>query len=444
MQITKEDIDELNAVIKVKVSPEDYTDKVETQLKNYRKKAAMPGFRPGMVPAGMVKKMYGKSVLAEELNKILNDSLYKFISENKLEVLGNPLPKDNNKLDFDNDKEFEFAYEVGLAPRINVDVSSNDKLTYYLIKVDEALIDKYVLDMRKRFGKVSNGEISQVEDLLSGDFVELDAAGNIAAGGIFRSTSVFMESMKSEELKRLFVGLKPDEKIKLAADKIKTDAEYFARLLGSTAEKIASVDLQFTLKTITRMSPADLNQELFDKVYGSGTVNSEAEFRGKIRGELEKMFAHDGDHRFLADAQKYLLEKAKISLPDEFLKKYLHAVNEKKATPEQVAEEYSRYADHLKWQLIENKVLKDNQVTVTHDEALADVVGSVRREFAKYGKTDAAEEELKQTAEKILAKEEEARKVYDHLYEHKLIELFKKTFTVTEKEVSQEDFFAKK
>jgi trigger factor len=298
--------------------------------------------------------------------------------------------------------------------------------------------------MRKRFGKVSNGDVSEMTDLLSGDFVELDKDGSIVPGGIFHTTSVFMESMKNEEVKKLFVGLKPDEKVKLPAEKTKDDAEYFARLLGNMADKISSTDLQFTLKTITRMTPADLGQEFFDKVYGPGTVNNEAEFRGRIREELDKMFRQDSDVRFMNEVQKALLDKAKIALPDAFLKKYLHAVNEKKASFEEVAAEYSRYADHLKWQLIENKIIREHQIAVTHDEAVEHVKEAVKKEFAKYGKNDATDEELKQTAEKVLTKEGEDKKVYDRLYEEKLAALFKKTFTITEKEVSQEEFFAKK
>ena len=262
MNITKENIDELNAVIKVKVTPDDYQAKYDTALKNIQKKANMPGFRQGKVPAGLVKKMYGKSVLADEINKLLNDSIYQYISENKIDALGSPLPQENNQsnIDWENQKEFEFAYELGLAPKINMEISSKVKLTYYLIKVDETLIDKYVLDLRKRFGKVGTGEVSEAGDLLNGDFVELDKDGNIAAGGIFKTISVYLESIKNEEVKKLFAGWKVEDKIKLPAEKLKLEAEYISKLIGSNVEKIASTDFQFTLKNFTRMTPADVNQ----------------------------------------------------------------------------------------------------------------------------------------------------------------------------------------
>ncbi|MBL7884793.1 MAG: trigger factor family protein, partial [Bacteroidia bacterium] len=193
MNITQENIDELNALLKVKVVADDYLPKVEGALKNYQKKASVPGFRPGKVPAGMIKKMYGKSIMVDEINKLLNDSLYNYINENKIEVLGNPLPKADSNVDFDNQQDFEFIYEMGLAPKFNLEISGKDKITYTTIKIDEDLVTKYVTDIAKRYGKVEQVEVSSEGDLLNGDFVELDANGEILAGGIFKSSSVFID-----------------------------------------------------------------------------------------------------------------------------------------------------------------------------------------------------------------------------------------------------------
>src|ERR1051326_1070623 len=248
MNITKEDKDQLNAVIRVKVGPEDYQAKVDHVLKDYQKKAQMPGFRQGKVPAGMVKKMYGKTVLAEELNKLLNDSLYKYIQENNIEMLGNPLPSKDDKVDFDSQQEFEFSYELDLAPQFTVDISAKDKFIYEVIKVDDKLIDKYVNDIAKRYGKIIHPEVSEKEDLLNGDIIELDASGNILAGGIFKTVSLFTEKLTDEELSKALTGLKKEDKVTLKASSLAKDADYIAGLLQTSKEKISSTDLRFTVK----------------------------------------------------------------------------------------------------------------------------------------------------------------------------------------------------
>ncbi len=221
MNITQENIDELNALLRVKVVAEDYLPKVESAIKEHQKKAAMPGFRPGKVPTGMIKKMYGKSILVDEINKLLNDSLYNYLNENKIEVLGNPLPKTDSdlRIDWDNQKEFEFLYEMGLAPKFNVELSTKDKFTYKTVKIDEELINKYVSDIAKRYGKVETSEISAEGDMLNGDFVEVDAAGQIVAGGIFKTASLFLDRITDATVKKALVGLKKEDKVVLDAAK---------------------------------------------------------------------------------------------------------------------------------------------------------------------------------------------------------------------------------
>jgi trigger factor len=441
MNIVKEDIDSLNAVIKVKVGPEDYQSKVDSVLKDYQKKVQMPGFRQGKVPVGMVKKMYGKSILADELNKILNDSLYKYIQENNIEVLGNPLPSKEDKIDFDAQQEFEFSYELGLAPQFSVDISSKDKFVYEVIRVDEKLIDKYVNDIAKRYGKIIHPEASQKEDLLNGDLVELDAAGAIVPGGLFKTVSLFTEKLKGEALIKALTGLKPEDKVVLKAADLAEDAEYIAGLLQSSKEKIASTDLQFTLKEISRLTPSDMNQEFFDKVYGEGAVKSEEEFRGRVKEELQRMFVSDSEKKFKNEVVKALMDKLNLALPDDFLKRWLLATNEKPLSKEQLENEYPYYADQLKWQLIENKILREKQIKISSEEVVEHVKQLLRAQFEKYGRTDVDDKELTETAQKVLAKEEEAKRIYDQLYDQRLMQVFKETFTIEQKEVSYDDFF---
>ena len=441
MNITKENIDQLNAVIKVKVGPEDYQAKVDHVLKDYQKKAQMPGFRQGKVPAGMVKKLYGKTVLAEELNKLLNETLHNYIKDNSIEVLGNPLPSKEDKIDFDAQQEFEFSYELGLAPQFTVELSAKDKFIYQIIKVDDKLIDKYVNDIAKRYGKIIHPEVSEKEDLMNGDFVELDKDGNILPGGIFKTVSVFTEKLKGEELVVSFVGIKPGDKIILKANTIVADSEYLSGLLQVKPDKLTGADLQFTLKEISRLTASDMNQEFFDKVYGEGTVKSNEEFRGRVAEELSRMFIGDSEKKFKNDVVKALMDKVNLTLPDEFLKRWLLATNEKPISADQLEKEYPFYSDQLKWQLIENRILRDKQIKVSNEEVIEHVKEILRGQFAKYGRSDVDDKELTDTATKVLQKEEEAKRMYDQLYDQRLMDVFKTTFTIENKEVSYDDFF---
>lgn len=443
MNITQENIDELNAVLKVKVVAEDYLPKVETALKDYQKRASVPGFRPGKVPSGMIKKMYGKSILVDEINKLLNDSLYKYLQENKIEVLGNPLPKPDSKIDWDNQTDFEFLYEMGLAPKFNVELSNKDKFTYKTVKIDEELVNKYITDVAKRYGKVEQVEVSGAGDLLTGDFVELDAAGEIVAGGVFKTGNLFLERLKDEGVKTQLTGLKKDDKVILEAQKLAESPAELANLLGidkDAAEKF-SAKLQFTVKNISHLAPADINQEFFNKIYGEGTVNSEEEFRAKVRQELAGIFVNDSERKFYNEVVEHLMNKISFDLPKDFLKRWIIAVNEKPVTAEQVEAEFDGYAKGLKWQLIENKIIKDNNIQVTKDEILAHTKELIIEQFGKFNPVPMEDEELEQTAQRVLANEEEAKKLYEKLYGQKILNLFKSKFSLENKEVSHDEFF---
>ncbi len=444
MNIVKENVDELNAVLKVKLSPEDYQTKVETTLKNYSKKANIPGFRPGKVPAGMVKKMYGKAVLVEEVNKVLNDSVYKYINENNIEILGGPIPKSesSNKIDWDNQKEFEFLYELGLAPQFKVELSKKDKFNYSVVKVDDALIDKYVDDISKRYGKIEPTEVSDENSMLFGDLVEVDSTGTIIPGGIFRSSSLFNERYKGNDAAKVLIGLKKDDKVIVDIIKLADNVADRAAMLGidkEAAEQITN-KFQFTVKTISRLVPSELNQDLFDKVYGKDAVTTVVEFRDKIKGEVEKMFEGDSERRFYNEVVEGLMKKISFKLPDEFLKRWLMIANEKPLTYEEVSSEYTKYADGLKWQLIENKIIKENQIKVSSEEILEYVKGFVRSNFARYGQ-QVTDDIVDKAAKEVLQKEEEVKKIYDNMYGKKVMDLFKSSFTLERKELSQEDFY---
>ena len=445
MNIIQENIDELNAVLKVKVLASDYLPKVETALKDYQKKASIPGFRPGKVPSGMIKKMYGKSVMVDEINKLLNDSLYKYLNENKIEVLGNPLPKADSIIDWDNQQEFEFLYEMGLAPKFNVELSAKDKFIYQTVKIDDELVNKYMSDIAKRYGKVENVDVSEDTDLLNGDFVELDANGEILAGGVFKTGSLFLDRLKDEATKKALIGLKKDDKVVLDAQKLADNAVDLAALLAIDKEQAEALHskLQFSVKGISRLAAAEINQEFFNKIYGEGNVTSEDEFKAKIKDELANMFVNDTERKFYNDVVEHLMNKINFDLPTAFLKRWIVAANEKPVTFEQVDAEFDNYSKGLKWQLIENKIIKENEIQVTNEEVIEHTKELVLQQFAQMGQGDMAEEELTQTAQRVLSNQEEAKKLYEKLYGQKVMTLFKTKFTLENKEVAYDDFFKK-
>ncbi len=445
MNIIQENIDELNAVLKVKVVANDYLPKVETALKDYQKKASIPGFRPGKVPTGMIKKMYGKSIMVDEINKLLTDSLYNYLHENKIEVLGNPLPKADGIIDWDNQQEFEFLYEMGLAPKFNVDLSPKDKFTYETVKIDEELVNKYVSDIAKRYGKVEKMDISSEADLLNGDFVELDSNGEILAGGIFKTGSIFLDRVKDESTKKALIGLKKDDKVVVDAQKLADNAIDLAALLGIDKEIAETLNskLQFTVKGVSRLAAAEINEEFFNKIYGEGNVTTEEEFRAKIKDELASMFVNDSERKFYNDVVEHLMNKVNFNLPTEFLKRWIVAANDKPVTFEQVDSEFENYSKGLKWQLIENKIIKENNLEVTKEEVVEHTKELILQQFAQMGQGPMENEELEKTAQRVLSNQEEAKKLYEKLYGQKVMTLFKSKFTLENKEVAYDDFFKK-
>jgi len=443
MNITKENIDELNAVIKIKLGADDYQPQVNKVLTEHQKRAKMNGFRPGKVPMGLIKKMYGKPVLVDEINKILSDSLYKYLSENKIEVIGSPLPKtdEDSKTDWDNQTEFEFTYEMGLSPQFDVKLQ-DDKITSYTIKVDDKLIDKYVDYIRKRYGKVDNAEVSEKEDLIYGDFVELDEKENILEGGISKSSTFAINAVGNEEVKKKLIGLKKGDDIVIDPKKLTQNEVDLAALLDidkEVAGKLKST-FQLTVGNITRMKPAELNQELFDKVYGPGNVNSVENFRNKVSEEASSMMLIESDKKYKSDIIDRLIEKTKISLPNDFLKRWLVKSSEKPVTLDQINDEYDNFARNTKWQLIKSKIIKENGITVSKDEALNEAGQFIRNQYAQYGKTDTDEKEIEDIANKILENEEEGKKVYEKVFDDKVMNLLKNTFKIQEDEVSYDEF----
>lgn len=439
MNITQENIDALNAKLKIQLTSEDYQEKVETVIVNYRKTASIPGFRKGKVPMGQVKKMIGKSVLVDEVNKILQEAIYKHITENKIEVLGNPLPL-TSEVNWDSASDLEFEYEMGLAPEFNVSLDKKSKFDYLQIVADKKMVDHYATDMAKRYGKMTQPEKSEITDLMMGEFSQLDEEGNPLEGGINHTSSVALDIIQDKKAQKVLVGLSEGDEVKLRITKdFSNDAHHMLNIKKDELENLDS-DFIFKVSKISRMQPADLNQELFDKVFGKDTVKSEKEFRAKIKEEVEKSFVSESDNKLKNDVILHLIKKTKLSLPDAFLKKWLVTTNEQGLTAEQVEQEYEQYSKSLKWQLIENKIIKENELEVKNEDVITHTKELITSNFAQYGQPAPDDKKLEEIAIQVLGNEEERKKVYNQLYDVKTMSLYKEKFTLKNKEVTYDEF----
>jgi trigger factor len=443
MNITQEKVDNLNAVIKVQLSESDYQANVDKVLRDYRNKASVPGFRKGHVPMGMVKKMVGTSAMVEEINKILSASLQKYIEDEKLDVLGNPLPKleEQNKIDWENQKDFEFKYDIGLAPQFDIELTDKFKFEQYVIKVSKNDIDKYVEDLSRRYGKMSNPEVAEADDMLFGKFEELEN-GNLKEGGISNSSVLIIKSVTDSSLQKSLVGLKPSDVVELDPKKVSEHDTDVAAALGVKPNDLRNINsrFRFTVEKINRITPAEVNQELFDKVFGPNAISSEADFRGKIEEQMSQSLVVESDRKFKADIQDEILGKLNISLPDGFLKRWIAATNEKPVTAEQIESEYDQYAKQLKWQLIENKIIKQYNIQVPFNDVVEYTKELLKQQLASMGLPTDDDKDLTETANRVLQNQEEARNIYMMLYDKKMIDLFKTTLKVNQKEISYEDF----
>ncbi|PKP09154.1 MAG: trigger factor [Bacteroidetes bacterium HGW-Bacteroidetes-4] len=444
MNITRENIDELNAIIKVKVEKNDYAESVEKVLRDYRKKASIKGFRPGMAPMGMVKKLYGKSVLLDEVNKIVSENLTKHLVDEKLDILGEPLPSINaeSDLDFDTKEDFEFAFDIAFQPAFDMKLSKRDKITYYEIEVDETMIQESIENHKSRFGETSEADMVEAKDLVKGKFEQLDTDGNLLEDGIFTEDSLFaVDRIEEENIRALVIGAKKDDIIDFELKKAfanTTDLASMLRIDKEVAEQLEG-NFRFTVQSISRHQPAEVNQELFDKVYGEGTIASEKEYKNKIVEEIKASFVSSSDYKFLMDAKEKLVSKADLKLPDAFLKRWLVAAN-KELTTESVEKDYPLMQADLAWQLIKNKITEEQALKMEENELLDFAKQSVLMQFRQYGLMHIPDEQLEAYAKQTLTNEDERRKMVDRIFEQKIVEYLKETIKVENKEVSMKEF----
>jgi trigger factor len=444
MNISQEKTGSLGAIVKINIDPEDYQPRVDKAIKDQAKKAKIPGFRPGMVPPSHIKKMYGKSILVDEINNLLSDTLNKYIEDENLNVLGRPLPKmeEHKHYNWDFTDKFEFDYELGLAPDFNADFSSADKLTRYVIKADEETLASRIKNIRRSYGKMTNPDVSAGDDVLYSELQQLSPDGSVFEDGIVTTTSVRLDQIQDDEIKGSLTGLKKGDEVTLDIQKaFADDAAKVAGLLKIDEETAADLKSNFrlTVKNVNRLEESDLNQEFFDKLFGEGEVTTEEQFRTHITAEVEGMMAQDSERRLQEDIYKYALDKVQLNLPDDFLKRWLKASDEK-MSDEDLETGYNEFAQNLKWTLIGNKIIKDNNIEIKYEDVLETAKMRLAQQFRMYSQVPISEEQIAQYAVQYLQKEENANKIFEEVKAVKVFNYIKSVVTLEPKELTSKEF----
>jgi len=444
MNISLQKADELNATITAVIEPADYEENVAKAIKDFSKKASMPGFRPGKVPAGLIKKQYGQSILAEEVNKLLQDNLYNYIRDNKVNMLGEPLPTDaNNNIELVDGNTFTFTFDLAIAPEFKVELSKKDKVDFYHVKVSDEMIDNQVQMYRQRGGNYEKVDSYEDNDMVKGTVTELDAKGNAVDGGVTAEAVVMLPKyFKNDDQKKLFENAKPNDIVKFNPFKAYDGSEAeLASLLKVEKEKAAEYkgDFNFQISEITRYVPGPLNQELFDTVFPAGTVTSAEEFSAKIKEQIENQFAKDADYKFLLDIRKYVTEKiGKLKFPDEKLKRIMLA--NAKNNEQKVEDNYDKSIEELTWHLIKEQLVEMTKVKVEDNDVIEMAKEVTRMQFAQYGMLNIPEEYIDNSVKEMMKKRETVDNLIDRAIEIKLGTALKEMVTLNTKDVTTEEF----
>jgi len=443
MNIELQNTGNLTATVKIDLTPADYEEKVLRILKDYQRKASMPGFRPGKVPFGLTKKMYGQAVTADEINKMLGESLETFIKEQNLNILGNPLAnvEKTPAIDWNEPGEMSFYFDLGLYPQFEVKLDALEPVTYYNIQASDDIARKYMDDLRKRNGEPAEVETSEKGDLLKGTFAELDEAGNVLEGGISSEGTINAELFGDETISSKFAGISKGAVVNFKPMEASGNASDVVAMLGIAKEQAESLtsEFAFTVNSITRMQLAEINSEFFEKVYPGAGIETEEAMIERIKGEANQSFAGESDKRFFNDAVKALIDNTSIDLPDEFLKRWLIDVNQEKMTASDVEAHYDEYVNSMRWQLIENRFIRDFNVNVTEEEIRDVFRGYFRRPDQVELDAD-TRMRIDSIVDSFMKNKEDVRRINDQLFEQKLLSLLKEKMNISYKTLTYEEF----
>lgn len=444
MNVTQEKKDDLNMTIAVTMTPEDYEKDVDRVLHDYRKKVVLDGFRPGKVPFGLVKKMYGKSVLADEINKKFSEAIAGYITENKLNILGEPLPaRDEEPPDFDHQKEFTLKVDVALSPEFEVNLSKKIKIPYYTIKIDDDLLKEYIDSYRKQLGELKDTETVGEADYLKGTLVEVNPDGAPVENGLkVEDAAISLAALKDDEARKLFIGKKTGDTVLLEMKKVFPNETDLAALLSVEKTQLDTLKPHFmyTISEIKRFTDAEENQAFYDKVFGKDEVKTHEEFVEKMKEIIRRNLDNESESRFGKDAVDKLVEVINPPLPEDFLKRWLKETNKGNFTEEQIDAEFDDFIHGLKWELIRDKIAQDQEIKVSEEEILEFAKAYTHSQFHQYGLGHLPEEEIEKFAREQMGKEENYRKFHANVLDRKVIDSLKTVVKIDDKKISREDF----
>jgi trigger factor len=446
MNINRNQIDELNAVVKVKIEKSDYEQKVENILKDYRKKARIDGFRPGMVPIGMIRKIYGKAVIAEEVNKTLEESLQDYFKKENITILGDPLPHDDiePEINWDTQTEFEFAFDIGIAPEFESPVNNKEKIPYYTIKINEDARKDYIEKQRSRLGNFKETDKIIENEMIKVDIAQLDKGGDPLPEGIkVENAAIYLEYVKDDKIRKKFKGTNVGANLVIDLIKAFPNEIDLSALLKIEKEKLKDIKGEFsvTIKSISVFEKPEINQEFFDKLYGKDVIKTEEEYNLKVDSDLTASFERESEYKFTLDTRDYYIKKIRKNLPAEFLKRWLLRVNEGKFTKEQLEKDFDQFTEDLKWQLVKSKISRENDIKITEQELRTFINFNLRIQFIQYyGISNVPEETLNKYVEEAMKSSSELRRYSEKLIENKVFDFVKKNVKLDEKETTLEKF----
>jgi trigger factor len=452
MNISRENIDDLNAVLKITLEPADYQPKVEQTLADYRKKVKLDGFRPGKVPAGLVRKIYGKAIQVDEIQNMLAETLNNYLKENQIKILGEPMANANTPpVDWENQEVFDFHFDIGISPAVELNIGQKDKIHDYKIIITEEEIDKQIEDYTRRHGTFDATDSVSEEDVVKGDLCQVSEEEHIHQEGEehdhhgvhAHGTLVYVKTIADKGIRKQFLGSKVNDVLVFNPNVAFPDETDRSALLKVAKEELATInsDFEFTISDISRFTPAAIDQALFDKIYGEGEVDSLESFRNKVKEDIERRYSREARFKFHMDAKTRLMDKTELPLPEEFLKRWMLATSQDdKLTPEQLDKEFPAFAEDLKWRMIKNHIISENHIEATDEEIRDQAVWTAQSRYFQYGIYDAPAEQLFRFADALLKNDEEKQRIADVILESKVIDHVKTLVKLEEKEIHLEEF----
>ena len=432
MKIEQIKIDDLTFQLVVNIEKADAQEKKKQALKEYRKTAELKGFRKGMAPMSLIEKMHGLSALVEGVNQLISESINNYIAENKLNILGEPLPCEDKqkKIDWENDEVYEFVFDAALSPVVDFKLSAEDKIVSYNVTVTDEAKQAYKSNMLKQFGKLENVDVIKDEDFIIADLEQGETK--------IEGTYITLRQIEDADVKALFIGKKPGDSFELDVNKAFVNETDRAALLKVSKDELANINPLYnvTVKEVKTFVEAEQNQDLYDRLFGEGEVKSEAEFEGKIAERLAKEYEQESAYRFMLDAREYLLNKTNIQVPEQFMKKWLYTINEGKFSMEDIEKDFALFLKDFRWQLIRQYICKEQNIQITREDVLAVAKHIAGYQFAMYGLNNVPDEQLTQYAESLLGNEKEGRRIYEKTEEDKVLAYVKSVVSLDVKDIT--------